>query len=490
MAKYFKYKSLDQLVADAGEMGHALDAQTDLTPLWAPSTVRDRSVGNRLCVQPMEGCDGTTDGRPDELTYRRYERFGAGGAKLIWGEATAVDLDARMNPRQLTISPSTQSDLARMLEGCRRAHREAGESADDLLLGLQLTHSGRYSFRRPQIVMHDPLLDGRTVDKSTGRTLDGSFPILSDGDLERIEDQYVEAARMAHAIGCDFVDLKQCHRYLLSELLAARLRPGRYGGPLENRTRLIRNIVRRIREECPRLIIATRVNVFDGVPFAASADDRAGCPSPTPLPVETAFGVSAERPTEEDLNEPLAVVRGLVEWGVDLINVTAGNPYASPHYVRPAEQPPVDGYEAPEHPLLGVLRHLRLTAAVQGAAGAVPVVGSGYSWLQEFAFNVGASQVAQGRTSFVGLGRGTLSQPDFARQLKEHGRLNRKTICRTFSYCTTLMRTKDHPLGQYPAGCPPFDKEAYGGVWKEVEALRAAPKATPASGADGTRSGG
>ena len=50
--------------------------------------------------------------------------------------------------------------------------------------------------------------------------------------------------------------------------------------------------------------------------------------------------------------------------------------------------------------------------------------------------------------------------------------LNRKLVCRTFSYCTGLMRAKDHPLGQYPTGCPPFDKEVYGPLWKEIEQKR------------------
>ena len=62
----------------------------------------------------------------------------------------------------------------------------------------------------------------------------------------------------------------------------------------------------------------------------------------------------------------------------------------------------------------------------------------------------------------------------------EHGRLDRKRVCRTFSYCTALMRAKAHPLGQYPTGCPPFDKDAYGDIWKEAQQLNVK-KAPPAS---------
>jgi hypothetical protein len=149
-----------------------------------------------------------------------------------------------------------------------------------------------------------------------------------------------------------------------------------------------------------------------------------------------------------------------------------GNPYGNPHVLRPAEFPPVDGYSAPEHPLLGVLRHFEATATIQQSIPAVPVVGSGYSWLQDFAIQAAAGNVRSDRCSFVGLGRASLSQPDFVRQLQDHGQLNRKFTCRTFSYCTNLMRDKDHPLGQSPTGCPPFDKEIYGPIFKELQEKR------------------
>jgi len=467
MTRYFKFKSVDDLVAEAARLGSDLPHSTDFSPLFQPATVGSLTVANRFCIQPMEGCDGTTTGAPDELTFRRFRRFGAGGAKLIWGEATAIDLAARMNPRQLCLTEANASAIGQLLEQCRTAHREAWGTTDGLVVGLQLTHSGRYSFQRPQIAMHDPLLDSITIDKSTGRAVDHSFPILSDSDLQRIEDQYVSAARLAANIGCDFIDLKQCHRYLLSELLAARLRPGDYGGSLSNRTRLIRNVIQRIREELPNLVLATRFNAYDGLPFRCTNDGR-GVPIAHQYPLQSLFGVNADDFEQLDLAEPLEFAKWLVEWGVSLLNVSAGNPYANPHVLRPAEYPPVDGYQPPEHPLLGVLRHFDATATIQKALPGTPVVGSAYSWLQEFSIHIAAGNVAAGNCTFAGLGRATLSQPDFVQQLVQHGRLNRKQTCRTFSYCTNLMRSKDHPLGQTPTGCPPFDKEVYGAIQKEL----------------------
>ena len=469
MARYFKFKSLDDLRREAERLGVSLALQDDLSPLFQPISVGTRNVGNRLAVQPMEGCDGTLDGLPDELTFRRYERFGAGGAKLIWGEATAISDEARMNPRQLWIHGESVGPLARMLEDCRAAHQKSCGNTSDLLIGLQLTHSGRWGYRRPLIACRDPLLDPVTIDKSRKQPISSDYPVLTDDELKSIEDQYVTAAKLTYQAGFDFIDLKQCHRYLLNELLAAHERPGPYGGSLENRTRLIRNVIERIRNEVPGLLLASRMNAYDGIPFRQGADGHGEPISTNPKDVAAfTFGTQSHEPASEDISEPIQVAQWLVEWGVSLLNITAGNPYASPHFVRPAENPPIDGYDAAEHPLLGVARHFRLTKAIQQAVS-VPVMGSGYSWLQDFAFNAGAANVASGAVGFVGYGRGTLSHPDFANTLRETGKLARKQVCRTFSYCTNLMRTKDHPLGQYPTGCPPFDKDAYGDLWKDAQ---------------------
>lgn len=474
MARYFKYKSPADLAAEARELGHELALADDLSPLFKPVLIGDRTAGNRLLVQPMEGCDGTLDGQPDELTFRRYRRFGAGGAKVIWGEATAVCDEGRANTRQLLMADHTLAGLERMLHVCRQAHREAIGDDGDLLMGLQLTHSGRYSVRKPLLATHDPVLDPLIIDKSSGRRVDSTYPLLTDDDLRRIEDQFVAAAKNVARLGYDFVDVKQCHRYLLSELLASKNRTGEYGGSLENRTRLVRNVVGRIRSEVPALMIATRMNCYDGIPYrgVGQGENFIGQPCPHEAPLVTAFGTNPQDHRQEDLSEPIQYVRWLRDAGVSLINVSIGNPYSNPHVVRPAEYPPVDGYYPPEHPLLGVLRHFRIARAIQAAVPEIPVVGSGYSWLQEFAAHAAAANVAAGHVALAGFGRATLSHPDFARALQTEGRFNRKQVCRTFSYCTGLMRAKDHPLGQFPTGCPPFDKEVYGPIWKEVEDKR------------------
>ncbi|HYV37680.1 MAG TPA: NADH:flavin oxidoreductase, partial [Gemmataceae bacterium] len=370
--------------------------------------------------------------------------------------------------RQLVVNEQTAPDLERMQRECRQAHKEVFGSDDDLVIGLQLTHSGRNSYRKPLIAMHDPLLDPRTiVDKKTGRMADASYPILTDDYLDRLVERYVAAAKLAYRSGYQFVDVKQCHRYLLNELLAARTRPGKYGGSLENRTRLARDIITAIRSEVPGVVIASRFNAFDGIPYHKGAGD-VGEPCTWTPPVRGVWGAREDNPLEPDMTEPLAWIGEMAKLGVALLNISLGNPYTTPHVLRPFEYPPPDGYETPEHPLIGVDRHFRLAGQLQQAFPNLPMVGSGYSYLQAFMLHAGAANIRDGRIAFVGVGRASLPQPDFARQIQENGRLDRKRVCRTFSYCTALMRAKHNELGQFATGCPPFDKEIYGPIWDEA----------------------
>lgn len=377
-----------------------------------------RTVANRFVLQPMEGCDGTLDGAPGELTFRRWQRFAAGGAAILWGEATAVRADGRANVRQIVLAPHTYGVFARLLEHARRARKQAF-GPDGFLIGVQLTHSGRYA---------QPAFTG-----------------ASDEQLDRLQDDYVNAAGLAARAGADFVDVKQCHGYLLNELLGARRRPGRYGGSLENRTRFAREVIRRIRDDVPELFVATRMNVFDGVAFGGGAQRAAG------------FGCDPASPEHPDLREPLEAVSMFVEAGAELVNVTAGCPYTNPHVGRPADRPPVDGYPPPEPGLVGVARHFALTEAVQHAFPHLAVVGTGYSYLRQFLAEAAEGCIRDGRTSLAGVGRGAIAYPDFVRDIIQTGAMDGRKVCMTVSHCTTLMRSKGGAVGQYAAGCVPRD---------------------------------
>jgi NADPH2 dehydrogenase len=479
--RYFTYQTLDDLRRDAERLGIDLPLVEDREEVkrWlarpveiagdAGSTWR---IGNSLAIHPMEGCDGEPDGRPGELTFRRYRRFGAGGARLIWFEACAVVAEGRANPRQLWLHPGSAAALEQLLAECRRAHAEEFGSRERLLAILQLTHSGRYSYRKPLIAYHHPILDQFPyAGLANAPPRSALWEVASDEYLAALEDRFVDAAALAREIGFDGVDVKMTHGYLLAELLSARSRPGVYGGTLENRARFALNVTAKIRERVGKdFLLAVRLGVYDGVPYAVAPADSSGIPRPYPTPYLHGFGVNAENPLEFDLTEPVRLIGWLQQAGVKLLNVSLGNPYVNPHLGRPYEKANEGSYEAPEHPLLGVARHLAATAQIQQTYPGLVIVGTGYSWLQHFLIHAAAANLKLGRVRMVGVGRGALAYPQFARDATTKGELDPLRTCKTLSFCTYLMRQKNHPLGQFPTGCPPFDKEGYGAIVKEARA--------------------
>jgi 2,4-dienoyl-CoA reductase-like NADH-dependent reductase (Old Yellow Enzyme family) len=429
------------------------------SPLAQPLQVHGWTIGNRWCVQPMEGWDGQADGRPSENTLRRWRHFGASGAKLVWGgEAVAVRHDGRANPQQLVLNEHTQGDIARLREALIAEHRQAMGSDAGLVIGLQLTHSGRFckpndpSRMEPQVLFRHPLLDGRFGPAERIRVMD-------DGDIRALIDDFVVAAKRARDIGFDFVDLKHCHGYLGHEFLAAKTRPGDYGGPLENRTRFLRELVAGIRAEAPGLEMGVRLSAFDFLPYrpdpARSTAELLGPGVPVDfggaLPYRYGFGPDEQDPTRSGLEEAMGFIEVAQSLGIRLFNITLGSPYYNPHLTRPALYPPSDGYQPPEDPLVGVMRHLAAVRDLKRRFPSLLFAGSGYTYLQEFLPQVAQAVVREGWTDFVGLGRLMLSYPDLPADLLAGRPMQRKRLCRTFSDCTTA------PRNGMVSGCYPLD---------------------------------
>ena len=438
---------------------HLLPA--DSSPLAQPLHAGDIHLGNRFAVQPMEGWHGTAAGRPTELTYRRWRRFGASGAKLVWGgEAVAVRHDGRANPNQLVINEHAQTDLATLREALIEEHQRASGSLAGLLIGLQLTHSGRYSRpnrqdrAEPRILYHHPILDKRLGIRE-------DYPVLGDGELRQIIEDFHRAALLAHHAGFDFVDIKHCHGYLAHELLSAHTRAGDYGGSFENRTRFLREIVEGIQGLVPSLRIGVRLSAFDTVPFrpepAGSATGKPGRGISEDfselLPYRWGFGVNVQNPVEPDLTEPMRFLSLLSDLGINLINISAGSPYYNPHVQRPALYPPSDGYQPPEDPLLGVAQQMQVTRTLKRKFPNMIVVGSAYSYLQEFLPYVAQAAVREEWVDCVGLGRMILAYPRLPIDLISGAGMQRKQVCRTFSDCTTA------PRNGLPSGCYPLDRD-------------------------------
>jgi 2,4-dienoyl-CoA reductase-like NADH-dependent reductase (Old Yellow Enzyme family) len=421
------------------------------SPLAQPATWGEHLIGNRFCILPMEGWDGTVDGGPGEKTIRRWLRFGRSGAKLIWGgEATAVSPEGRANPRQLWIHKGNVKDFERLRAVLVDGHRDRFGTTADLLVGLQLTHSGRFSRPHsherpePKILYHHPILDKRLG-------IPPEYPVLGDNEIREIRNQFVEAARLARDAGFAFVDVKHCHGYLGHEFLSAFDRPGPYGGCFENRTRFLREVVEDIQTSIPGLQVAIRFSAFDSVPYRRDINGR-GVPESWEGPYPFAFGCDAHNPLRPDLTEAANLVAMLAELGVGLVCVSAGSPYYNPHVQRPALFPPSDGYDPPEDPLAGVARQIQATAELKRTQRGVLFVGSAYSYLQEYLPHVAQAAVRHGWTDFVGLGRVALSYPELPADLLEGRPFRTALLCRTFSDCTTA------PRRGLPSGCYPLDE--------------------------------
>ncbi len=436
----------------------ALLTETE-SSLRRPLVSGDINIGNRIVVHPMEGWDGSLDGNPSEKTIRRWQRFGRSGAKLIWGgEAVAVSHRGRANPNQLVAAAHTQAGLSRLRAVLIEEHRLATGSVDGLLVGLQLTDSGRYSRPNahgrpePRILYHHPFLDRRLG-------LPADYPVLTDAEIDAVIENFHRAALLAWSLGFDFVDIKHCHGYLGHEFLSAHTRAGRYGGSFENRTRFLREVVQGIRSIAPGLKIAVRLSAIDSVPFhpdpAKSSNGKMGPGIPdsyeNEIPYRWGFGVNPLNPTESDLNEPVQFLSLLERIGIRLVNITAGSPYYNPHLQRPALYPPSDGYLPPEDPLVSVAHQMQATRRLKQQFPNLIIVGTGYSYLQDFLPHVAQAALHEGWADLVGMGRMVLTYPELLWDASEGGTIERKRICRTFSDCTTA------PRKGLPSGCYPLD---------------------------------
>jgi 2,4-dienoyl-CoA reductase-like NADH-dependent reductase (Old Yellow Enzyme family) len=444
---------------DAIETGSA----SPLAQPVANMTVNGKRIGNRIAIHPMEGWDGTTSGGVTDDMRRRWQRFGESGAKLICGaEAMAVRPDGRANPNQLIIIEQNKAGLAELMGILKKAHLDRYGTTDDLVIGFQLTHSGRFcrpnekTRYEPRVAFRHPILDAKFKVTSDAQ-------VFTDDEIERLIEDYIRAAKIARDVGADFVDLKHCHGYLLHEFLGAHTRPGKFGGSFENRTRILREIIAGIRASGNKIEFGVRLSCFDKVPHrpdpALSVPGKLGPGIPEDfsrcLPYRYGFAVNPSDPTQIDLTETFQFVELCAQLGVKILNTTAGSPYYTPHLQRPAAYPPSDGYQPAYDPLIDVERQVqtvRKLKAQSSKAKQMIIVGSGLSYLQEFLPHVSQYLLRHGWADLVGIGRAVLSYPTMLADATTKGELDKRFICRTFSDCTTA------PRNGLISGCYPLDK--------------------------------
>ncbi len=438
----FKFKTVNDLLKKAQDVGVSLPFQESIDILFEPVKVGSKQVANRFVVHPMEGFDSTSDGAPTDLTFRRYRRYAEGGSGLIWCEATSVVPEGRSNPGQLWIHSKNAVDFKRLVEQTRNSAYKKYGSARDIMLILQLTHSGRYSKPvgkpNPIIAHHSTVLDPI-------HDLPSDYPLISDEELDTLQEKFVAAARLAAEAGFDGVDIKACHRYLVSELLASFTREeSRYGGEFENRIRFLVETARKIRSAVPDIFVSSRLNLYDAIEYPYG------------------FGVDQNDKSKPDLSEPIALIKKLTEISYPVLNVSIGNPYFNPHVGRPYDFP-VAGMQSPnEHPLVGISRIISITGEIQKAFPQLPVIGTGYSWLRHYFPHVAAAAVESGNATLIGQGRGAFAYPDSVNDLAQTGQMDPHKVCITCSACTQIMRDGGR------TGCVVRDSEIYGAEYRRV----------------------
>ncbi|MCH8119482.1 MAG: FAD-dependent oxidoreductase [Planctomycetes bacterium] len=447
----FQLGGIEDLERLSGRLGVRLEAIEDVSILAEPVQAGGLLIPNSLAVHPMEGCDGDYKGRPGKLTLRRYERFAAGGAGLLWVEATAVVPEGRANPRQLWLNEKNKDSFRAMVERIRQVAAQANGPKHKPVMVLQLTHSGRYS--KPEGAVYpiiaqrdpyrDPLVPQQKPNPNRSSRIPDDWPLVTDEYLDKLQDAYVTTARIAFEVGFDAVDIKSCHGYLINELFACHNRTGKYGGSFENRTRFVLEVIDKIHNELGEdKPITTRLGIYDAIPYPYG------------------WGVDEDDYTKPDLTEPKKLIGFLQQRGVKLINITVANPYYNPHVGRPFNETIVGGYEEPEHPLVGVSRLVNLTGEIQKEFPGIAIVGTGYSWLRTLFANVAAASKANGMATLIGAGRMAFAYPDFAKDIITKGRMYPEKVCVSCSACTQIMRDKG------TTGCVVRDNEVYGPIFE------------------------
>lgn len=432
----FHYKSIDEVRAKVKELGLHLPFAADTHILAEPLTVKNITFPNRLGIAPMEGADSAPDGRPSEYTTRRYVREAEGGSAVIWFEAISIVEEGRSSQTQLLLTKDTLESYKELTEKVKEAGRKANGYAPYLV--MQANHSGRYSNPgnrpAPLIAYRNPMLEEyRPADDSC---------IVSDDYLKSLEEKFGEAAKLAKEAGFDAVDIKSCHGYLVTELTSAYHRPGQYGGSYENRTRLLKNGIRAAKVyENDNFMVTCRLGIYDGYPYPYG------------------FGVNPESGLSPDLTEPVRLVRQLhEEYGLGLVNLTMGNPYASTHVTRPYD---AGKYLPDEHPFVGIDRMINGIGAVKKAVPGMCIFASAPSYLRQYADLYTAGAVEAGLCDGMLFGRMAFADPDFANEIVKNGRIDAGRVCMTCGMCGDLIRAHK------PTGCVVRDAETFRPFYQE-----------------------
>ena len=395
-----------------------------------PIEIYGKRINNRVLFQPMEGCDGTVDGAVDTLTRRRYLRFVEGAPGIIWFEATAVCNEGRANPRQLYINENTVESFKSIVREMKAKSMQ--KHGFEPVIIVQLTHSGRYS--KPHGVP-EPIVAYRNSVWEKGKE-NQPFNVVTDDYLGTIPQMYSKAAKLALEAGFDGMDVKCCHGYLFNELLSAYNREGIYGGSLENRTRLYFECIDSVKKVVgDKAFVTTRLNACDCFPYG--------------------YGFGVNENEEITLNETKIIISELQKKGIELINITIGNPYLIPHINRPYLA------DSPEDGSIGMKRVYDVTKEITASFPETKFVVSALTYEGENAVEYAEKLLSEGIGDFAGFGRLTFAYPTFYTDYIQNGCLDKSKVCLKCAKCTELMRAGT------VTGCVIRDNECYMPYYKE-----------------------
>ncbi|MBQ1400968.1 MAG: NADH:flavin oxidoreductase [Firmicutes bacterium] len=416
------------------QAGICVPVSNDLSALGRTHSVGGKLIFNSMAIQPLEGLDAEENGAPGSLTFARYEKLAAQGAGMLWIEATAFSEDGRDSVRQLWINEETLPEFRHLAQRIDRAAHAAGHKPPYKI--IQLTHSGRSSVDRngrpaPLTAYANPYLD----------KFMGPAQVVTDEYLDAMIYQLTDAAVLAYEAGFDAIDLKLCHRYLMSELLSAYTRPGKYGTSQENRFRFAVETVAHIHAKLgSSLGIAVRLNAYDGIPYPYG------------------WGMKQEEGVfETDLSEVKELIRQLHRKGVNIFNISTTSPRFSPsgngyldYFQEEAETDPYKGV----YDLLQATKELR-----KSLPGDICFVGTGLSWFGPFGANVGAGCIEHGWFDTAGFGRSVMTDNDFIPSILAGRQPDKGSACLGCDSCFKLF------FAGLPTGCP-VRHEAWGELFE------------------------
>ncbi|MDO4605376.1 MAG: hypothetical protein Q4B23_05300 [Helcococcus sp.] len=428
----FSFKNLEELKCILNK--YELSVSDNINCLMQEIKIGDKIIPNRILAHPMEGVDALNFS-PSNLTYRKYERIAKGGYGTIWVEATSVCEEGMSNDHQLLLNNETFEGFKKLNNLIKKKSKESAFNREAYTI-LQLNHSGRYCNKNKKenakIATHREELDIK-------RNIEHDRELISDEYLENLKIKYLNAAILAKKAGFDSVDIKSCHGYLVSELLGARDRNGKYGGKLENRFRFLLEVIDLIKtnKDCKGLDISVRLNASDMTKNGFSTDDN----------------------LEPDLSETYKLVELLKQKGIKLISITLGNPYFIPNINKPYD---LNNKENLESPLISCIRAIKIVKDLQMKYKDIFFVGIGFSWFRQYSVNLGEWMIENKFMTLLGFGRQSLAYPNLGNDLKHHGYINKSNSCITCNGCSNLK------ANFLPAGCVIRDSEIYGKYYKKI----------------------